>query len=211
MNINTFNDFVSKIHENSLPGINSAIQLTPSVRNSQINSINANPTKAAVVICCYTNTNNEITFPLIKRQTYTGIHSAQISLPGGKEDSLDQNLWDTAKRELNEELGVDLRKLNKLYKLSQLFIPPSNFIVTPYLAYNSSLPKFIINKREVSEIINVTIDQLVDLKKTNRKISNSYLKDYSVPGYIIKKHFVWGATAMILKEFKVLLNSYIFK
>lgn len=50
------------------------------------------------------------------------------------------------------------------------------------------------------------VQDLILLKKVNEKVTNSYLKNVLVPGYKINNNFIWGATAMILKEFKLILD-----
>lgn len=126
-------------------------------------------------------------------------------MPGGKKDKKDKNLWETAKRELNEELGVSISSIKKLKKLKNLYIPPSNFLVTPFLAYTKKIPDFKINKREVAELIILKIKDLILFKKVYQSVTNSYLNNVKVPGYKLNKNFIWGATAMILKEFKHIL------
>ena len=79
---------------------------------------------------------------MIKRSNYSGVHSGQISLPGGKFDKNDSSLKDTALRECGEELGINIDLKKDLFALTPLYIPPSNFIVTPYLAYENFYPKF---------------------------------------------------------------------
>ncbi len=131
-------------------------------------------------------------------------------MPGGKKDKKDKNLWETAKRELNEELGVSISSIKKLKKLKNLYIPPSNFLVTPFIAYSKKIPDFKINKREVAELIILKIKDLILFKKVYQSVTNSYLNNVKVPGYKLNKNFIWGATAIILKEFKhiLILSEY---
>ena len=181
--------------------------MIPSGRSRNINNYNNKSYKrAAVIIFCFEDKFGNICFPLIRRQVYDGVHSGQISLPGGKKDYKDKSLWETAKRELNEELGVDVSVIKKIKKLNKLYIPPSNFLVTPYIAYAEINPDFIINRREVAELLIIKVQNLILLKKVNERLTNSYLKNVLVPGYKINNNFVWGATAMILKEFKLILD-----
>ena len=49
-----------------------------------------------------------------------------------------------------------------LKKLKDLYIPPSNFLVTPYIAYTYETPNFIINRREVAELIIIKMEELRD-------------------------------------------------
>lgn len=159
------------------------------------------------MICCYPKLDNLFYFPLIHRTEYPGVHSGQISLPGGKMESQDRNLWHTATRELNEELGVRTQDLKQIRQLSSLYIPPSNFWVTPYLGFLDTPTSFIPEKREVADVIEVSLDALTALILEKRKLETSYLKRQKIPGYALENHYVWGATAMILTELKMILSS----
>lgn len=97
---------------------------------------NKNPRDAAVLVLLYPNANNKIQILLTKRASYNGAHSGQISFPGGKKDTSDLNLKQTALRETKEETGIILQPENILKKLSKTYIPPSNFWVYPFLANN---------------------------------------------------------------------------
>ena len=207
MEIGSFSNFILKLKEKIKISLDFENDLTPSGRRQDINNYNNKLyQRASVVIFCFEDNSGNICFPLIRRQVYDGVHSGQISLPGGKKDYKDKSLWETAKRELNEELGVDISIVRKIKKLSKLYIPPSNFLVKPYVAYAEMNPDFIINRREVAELIIMKVQDLILLKKVNERVTNSYLKNVLVPGYKINNNFIWGATAMILKEFKLIVD-----
>ena len=206
MYLDSFSNFVLKIKEKTKLSSDFENDLIPSGRITSLNNYNSKLYKrASVIIFCFQDNLGNISFPLIKRQLYDGAHSGQISLPGGKKDEKDKNLWETAKRELNEELGISLSNLKKIKKLNSIYIPPSNFLVTPFIAYSKKIPDFKINKREVAELIIVKLDDLILFNKVHKRVTNSYLNNVKVPGYKINKNFIWGATAMILKEFKHIL------
>ena len=206
MDIDFFTNFLAKIKENTKVSFDFENDLIPQERIDILNNYKLKSYKrASVIILCFQDNNGNISIPLIKRQIYNGVHSGQISLPGGKKDEKDKTLWKTATRELNEELGVDLSYIKKIKKLKSIYIPPSNFLVTPFIAYSKKSPDFKINKREVAELIIVKLDDLILLNKVNKRVTNSYLNNVKVPGYKINKNFIWGATAMILKEFKHIL------
>jgi len=207
MDIDSFTNFILKIKENTKLSFDFENDLIPEERIDTLNSYKSKLYKrASVIILCFQDNNGNISFPLIKRQIYNGVHSGQISLPGGKKDQKDKTLWETATRELNEELGVDLSYLIKIKKLKSIYIPPSNFLVTPFIAYSKKIPDFKINKREVAELIILKIKDLILFEKVYQSVTNSYLRNVKVPGYKFNKNFIWGATAIILKEFKYVLN-----
>ena len=145
---------------------------------------------------------------LILRNKYNGVHSNQISFPGGKMEDSDKDLKYTAIRETVEELGVDKSFIQVLTPLSEIYIPPSNFNVQPYLSIYNGKPFFNPDSKEVSQIIKPSLDSLLKLKIVESVISVEN-KEMSVPSYIIDGHVVWGATAMIINEFLTLFNDMI--
>ncbi len=204
-----FVEFVSKINYFSLPGQKAQFLAAPTDRLKSMSKNIANikkAKKAAVLIYCYPK-KGKMYFSLIKRSDYNGVHSGQISLPGGKFDKNDRSLKETALRECNEELGISIDLNKNLFPLTPLYVPPSNFIVSPYLAYENSYPIFNPDSREVALHIEFSIKQLMKLKIEKKILRNEYLNDSSIPYYIYKGHVIWGATAMILSEFKFLLAS----
>lgn len=160
------------------------------------------PKIAAVLVLLYP-IKNETYFVLIERTKYQGKHSGQISFPGGKKEEADTNIIETALREAREETNIKKEGLNIIGELSKIYIPPSNFEVTPILAFSKNRPNFIPNKREVLEIIEVKIKDLVQpetIKKIKLQFNNG--KTLNTPYFNLNSKRVWGATAMILNELK---------
>ena len=167
-----------------------------------------NARKASVLLCFYEH-KDELYLTLIKRTTYDGPHSGQISFPGGKPVSLDSSLWDTAKREFKEELGVDLSSASPLLTLSRVYIPPSNFLVTPFVAVVKKKPFFHLDSREVALKIDISLYELIHLKIKQCPILEGNHKGVVVPCYVYEGHMIWGATAMVLSEFILFLKERI--
>ena len=165
-----------------------------------------NARKASVLLCFYEH-KDELYLTLIKRTTYDGPHSGQISFPGGKPVSLDSSLWDTAKREFKEELGVDLSSASPLLTLSRVYIPPSNFLVTPFVAVVKKKPFFHLDSREVALKIDISLYELIHLKIKQGPILEGNYKGVVVPCYVYEGHMIWGATAMVLSEFILFLKE----
>lgn len=159
---------------------------------------------AAVAILIYKK-DDGFYFPLIKRASNDkDKHSGQISLPGGKFESADYNLLDCSKRELQEEIGVNTEKISYIAELNELLIPVSNFKVHPFIFLSDSLPNFSIQTSEVKELLEIKFEDLANNK--NSKIGEVELtngfKLGNVPYFLLNSHKIWGATAMILSEFK---------
>ncbi|MDF2158257.1 CoA pyrophosphatase [Algoriphagus sp. CAU 1675] len=163
--------------------------------------------RGAVLIMLYP-VRNQAYFPLIKRPEYPGVHSGQIAFPGGKMDETDIDVVDTALREAAEEVAIDRRKVEVIGKLSDLFIPASNFLVSPILGYSRELPEFIPEEREVERVIPTSVQTLI-LPQTKRRSQFDFGKGLRLdtPYFSIEDEIVWGATAMILGEFIQLLEN----
>ena len=77
---------------------------------------------------------------LIERSKYKGTHSQQIAFPGGKMDSSDLNLEETARRESFEEIGFGLSEGRLIGDLSEVYIPVSGFRVKPFVFIHEKFP-----------------------------------------------------------------------
>ena len=201
--------FFPKIDEIPKPGLRAQLKMAPPHRFSdQEIFLNVPPhaRKAAVMMLLYPDEYNELHFCLIQRSTYDGKHSGQISFPGGKKEKTDADYWETALRETAEEIGVTSSDVNLITVLSSTYIPPSNFLVYPFLGYTNKRPNFIPEIGEVDHIIEVPLsDLLTESNITEGEIKASYMKDITVPMFVFDQYKVWGATAMILAEARELI------
>jgi 8-oxo-dGTP pyrophosphatase MutT (NUDIX family) len=213
LNFLEFLKYIPKLKDKELPGLEAQFKLAPKIRKqfTPKDLKNSNPKKAAVLVLIFPNKDNETNLLLTKRATYNGNHSAQISFPGGKVEENDTSIIDTALREANEEIGVDIENVKIIRKATENYIPPSNFLVTPVLGYVEKTPQFVTNY-EVDEIISVSLNDLFnDDKQVLKEMTTSYMKNIEVPCYLFNNHIVWGATAMILSEIKELLKQSIYQ
>ena len=208
MDFNYFIKNLQTIKENKLGGLDSQFRLAPKMRikYSAEKIAASNPKKAAVLALFYPNENNETCFLLTQRASYKGTHSAQISFPGGKIEASDKNLEQTALRETFEEVGVKEEFITIIREITDVYIPPSNFLATPFLAYSKQKPLLNIN-HEVDHTFDVKlIDLLDDNNISSINITTSYANKIDVPCFKLNDYIVWGATAMILNEIKELLK-----
>ncbi len=208
MEFKSFLTLISEIESAKLGGLNSQFKMAPKERKifSQFHIDKQQPKKAAVLALFYPNKNNETCFLLILRPNYKGIHARQVSFPGGKYEEFDGDLKKTALRETFEEVGVKSEDIKIIKEMSETFIPPSNFLVSPYVGVLQYTPIFKFNN-EVEKIIEVKLlDLLSENLVTSKKLTTSYMEKINVPCYKLNGYTVWGATAMMLSEIKDLLK-----
>ena len=142
---------------------------------------------------------------LIKRTQHPNDkHSGQISLPGGQLDKRDKDIRDCAIRETHEEIGVRPSDIKILQSLTPIYVPVSQFMVYPQVGfYNGEISTFRKQDDEVESMIFVPLEHLLNDQMIQKKdiiIRERLIK--SVPYFKIGSHIIWGATAMILSEFK---------
>lgn len=209
MEFKSFLALISDLDSAALGGLNSQFKMMPALRktfnDAQISQLN--PKKAGVLALFYPNAYSETCFLLTLRANYKGVHAAQISFPGGKFEKHDIIIKNTALRETFEEVGIPKEEISIKKQLTDTFIPPSNFLVSPFIGITENTPKFDYN-HEVKEIIEVKLTDLLDENSlTVKNLSTSYMTNIDVPCYKLNNYTVWGATAMILSEIKDLLTS----
>jgi 8-oxo-dGTP pyrophosphatase MutT (NUDIX family) len=147
---------------------------------------------------------------LIQRPSYEGTHSDQIAFPGGKRDPGDRDLEFTARRECFEEIQLPLGHGECLGSLTQVYIPVSKFLVQPYVFYVDALPSLQADVREVAEIIHFDVRALLDdriLRYTDMRLKDGLIRK-NVPYYAVENKLIWGATAMMLAEFRAILKRF---
>jgi len=219
MNFKDLKRIIPKLKLSNLNSKTSQIKLAPSFRKEFI-KLNSNKLlnskKAAVTAALYADDNNLVRLILILRNTYNGVHSNQIGFPGGRVEEDDKTLFDTAIRETFEEIGIAVEKNELIRELKEIYIPPSNFNVYPFLVLLNHPPSFVKDDKEVKEIITIDLDSLLNCKITQTLIpvptklnELNTQNDVLVPTFKLAGYNVWGATAMMLSEIRDLINDVI--
>ncbi|MCZ4319412.1 CoA pyrophosphatase [Aequorivita viscosa] len=210
MDFRDFEKRIVKVTKMELPGETVQFKMAPMERLEEMKRVakNINTAKrAGVMSLFYPSEDLETRLILILRKTYKGVHSAQVGFPGGKLELIDENIQDAALRETEEEVGVPRNNIAVLKKLTEIYIPPSNFFVQPFLGITTEQPKFVPQEEEVEALIEVTLqDFMNDVNVTSQIITTSYAANLEVPAFSLNGHIVWGATAMMLNEVRELLK-----
>ena len=150
--------------------------------------------------------NDNIHFFLTLRTETVDHHKGQISFPGGVQEH-NETLEHTALRETMEEIGIKPESISMIGKLTPLFIPVTGFEIFPFIGWSDNKPVTKAQDKEVEKIIVVSISDLIDEQK--HKIKKTKIRNIpvSMPYYDLNGETVWGATSMILSEFKTIIQE----
>ncbi len=202
-------DLLRKIKNADLEGENAHGIYSPPYRPlyTYDDILTKNPKFAAVNILLYLK-DNEWYFPLMVRsENEHDRHSGQISLPGGKREKEDKNFAHTAIRETHEEMGIDEHYVRIIREISPIYIPPSNFYVHAFVSYTKKNPVFHLQEAEAVELIEFPISSILNLSEEPEMMALPSTRGIEVPVINFNNYIIWGATSMILSEFRHLLKN----
>lgn len=210
MDFSEFLSHIPKIEQAFLPGEDAHAKMSPPERRAIMKTLDLkakNPKQAAVMMLFYPR-NEKANLVLIIRNAYPGVHSSQIAFPGGKIEKSDASFQETALRETEEEIGILPSQIQVVKQFSQVYIPPSNFLVHPFLGYSCEELIFKPDPNEVAGIIEMPLHHFLDDNNMElQTMPTSYSESIDVPVFKIHEHRVWGATAMMMSELKEVLKT----
>ncbi len=177
----------------------SALSFIPSGRIMEVPE-GVKAVRSGVMILCYPEAGS-LYLVFIRRTEDGRVHSGQIAFPGGRfEEGEDADTLDTAIREANEEVGITLNRGDMLCRLTPLFIPPSGFLVDPYLYFLNEKPVLRASPDEVAEILYVPFDCFMTEDTIFSADFSTSSGHITAPCWVWKDIKIWGATAIILSE-----------
>ncbi|MDG5768109.1 CoA pyrophosphatase [Balneolales bacterium ANBcel1] len=204
----TFSDYCKAVMERRLPGRDAQAAMAPVPDNRPDTSQlpESGVRQSSVLVLCSLEQPVSILYTL-RNKTLTN-HAGQISFPGGRQQP-GEALRETAMRETAEEVGISPNQYEITGSLSPLFVPPSRFVIHPWLAFCRRRPRTIPRPEEVSDIFWVTAADLLDsgnIRTRDETFRNNRLR---IPYWDVHSEPLWGATAMITSELVALYHRFL--
>ena len=156
--------------------------------------------RASAVLALLYPVDGELHVPLTVRTGSLRNHSGEVSLPGGRWDHADGALDRTALRETWEELGVAPEHVELVANLTPVWIPVSNFQITPFVGFAAVRPAFAPAHHEVAELIEAPLRLFLDPDAVHSEVRNLRGAPVRIPYFAVAGHKVWGATALVLAQ-----------
>ena len=199
-------DLIAKILQNSeLPGSTAHAGMMPEGRSLSMFSKADSCVHSAVLLLLFEQ-QDSVRIVFIKRAEYNGVHSGQIAFPGGRAEPEDADFWQTAVRETVEEAGIN-QTVNYLGRLSDLFVPPSGYLIHPYVGFVAEKPDYVPDLHEVTKVFDEDLSWFIQPEAKGEIQYKSGHKSGIAPCFKSQNHIIWGATAMIFNEFLLLLRQ----
>jgi 8-oxo-dGTP pyrophosphatase MutT (NUDIX family) len=136
---------------------------------------------------------------LTRRRADLRRHAGEISFPGGREDAEDGDLFETALREAEEEIGLPRASVSLLGELPPTPTFATNYVIHPYVGKIAAAPpQWRTSPREVDAVLELPLGELARAKTRTRLTRRGVT--FESDAYILGEHLIWGATARILQH-----------
>lgn len=207
MDFKEFRERLEAAFQEPLPGQPAQYKMVPPGRPvTDLEAIDQEKVRQAAVAALFFNKGNRPHIILTLRLEYEGVHSGQISFPGGRREEEDRSFMHTALRETEEEIGVKDKEIELLGSLTSVYIPPSNFYVYPFVGILESSPMYKKQEEEVASILEIDFNDFINPKNITEQILKTRGLTMKVPAFHISGYTIWGATAMMISEIREMIN-----
>ena len=140
---------------------------------------------------------------LTRRAAHLRHHAGEVSFPGGRREQADVDLWATALREANEEVGLDAAVVKRVGRLDSFVTIGSRSLVCPFVATTAERPELVPDPGEVEQALHVRLVDLIDEDAWREEIwplGPAFGGDRTMTFFELSGDTVWGATAAVLRR-----------
>ena len=193
----------------ALPGWSAQRRMSPMPRVELDSSMTLADLRPAAALVLLYEDEGAWCLPLTVRGARLRQHGGQVSLPGGRLDP-GETAEQAAIREAQEEIGLTPSDVRVLGRLSPLPIPISGHLLQPIVGYTRRRPPFVPAEHEVERIIEVPVARLRAADAIGRETRARSIPPFGpmeVPFFDVAGARIWGATAMVLAEFLVVIEE----
>ncbi len=162
--------------------------------------------RAAVLFLLYPRLGELHTLLTVRPETMPN-HPGQVAFPGGSRDDERESVLETALREGQEEVGLDPVQVEPLGRLTHIYIPPSHFCIQIQVGYTPQHPDWQPSPAEVAELLEVPVVHFFDRANWQSADVVDDGQVRTIPYIAIGEHKLWGATAMAIAEFVVMVEE----
>ena len=141
---------------------------------------------------------------MTKKPKHMKFHAGEISFPGGKLDSSDSNLLETALRETREEIGLDIKPEQVIGQLKPVITLNSRFTILPFVSVLDKIPPLSANA-EVEKIFHIPLEDFLKTMSNDPDPTHNLIQEMYT--FEFQGKIVWGASARVLKQIADSLNS----
>jgi 8-oxo-dGTP pyrophosphatase MutT (NUDIX family) len=156
---------------------------------------------ASILVVIY---GNDPIVVMTEKPKHMKFHAGEISFPGGKLDSDDSDLLETALRETSEEIGLTISKEQVIGQLEPVVTLNSGFLILPFISVVDKIPPLSANA-EVEKIFHIPLESFLKTEKRDPDPSHNRIQEMFTFEY--ENQIVWGASARILKQIQDCLKS----
>jgi 8-oxo-dGTP pyrophosphatase MutT (NUDIX family) len=192
-------------------------ELTPVLTDGRVrptfSRVAAEDRPAGVLVLIVPGDDDSARVVLTERTTYDGLHSGEVSFPGGKVEPTDRDIVGTALREAAEEIDLDpdVAGVRVVGRLEEVWIPVSRFAIVPVVAIAERRPTLRPSPDEVARILEPSLASFLPgapIRIVERTIRDWPLRygAYPIETEDGSELLVWGATARILGQLGALLG-----
>jgi 8-oxo-dGTP pyrophosphatase MutT (NUDIX family) len=154
-------------------------------------------TDAAVLVPIYVQ-KGELHLVFTKRRDDLRRHPGEISFPGGRREEHECDLWTTALREAEEEIGLSASAVTVVGALQPTPTIATGYAVYPFVGLIESARDWVPSAREVAEVLELPVRALVTGYGRRRLLRRGL--PIRTDTYVVGDHLIWGATARIVSD-----------